>query len=102
MGDGMKVARDSDNKVLQLSHWKTSKFESGVTTPIQFDTDQTHNVVIVGSSDAFIRVESTSTPAVINEGFPYIGGTYMHTEIKAGEWIGSTSAIHICAIGEAE
>lgn len=98
----MKVARDGDKQKLQLAHWKTSKYLAAVTTPQQFDTENTHIVVVVGALDAFIRVESASTAAVVDEGFPYIGGTYMHTVIEAGEWISSTSAIHICALGGAD
>lgn len=98
----VKTAEDKYKNKLQFAHVNTSKYLAlAAATPTVYDANFDQHVVIVGSTDAFIRVEKTSTAAATDEGFPYVGGTYYHMIIRKGEYIASTAAIHICSLGEA-
>jgi len=105
MAGNVKLAEDRYQNKMQFAHLKCDTAKT-ITTATQFDTTSDRHVVITPvSADAYVTIDNAeTTPTGSGTGNSLgklikVGSSYT-TIVRAGEYIGASSAVNCVALGE--
>ena len=100
MGTPIKTAEDRYSNKLQFGHISTPDYQN-VTSAVAFNADYDQHVQITPVAAAsWIGIESATFTPATSEGMLIKNGASYTTIIRKGEWIGASTEINVCPLGE--